>query len=364
MKKIRVDASVKYDVLIGKGLLEKSGDFISGITEPCSAVIITDDIVSPLYADKVKKSLEKSGFECDFFVIPNGESSKSLENFEKALELLAEKKLTSSDIIVALGGGVPGDLAGFAAASYLRGIRFVQIPTTFLAAVDSSVGGKTAVNLKAGKNLAGAFHQPSLVICDTDAFLSLPKDVFADGVAETVKYGVLTDSALFDKMGTDFSEDIEEIVARCVQIKAEIVEADEFDKGKRMLLNLGHTIGHAVEKCSEFKITHGHAVAIGMAAAAFAAEKEGISEKGTAEKISDTLLKCGLPIASPFKAEELAAAALSDKKRRGDTITFVMPQKIGKCLLKKVSVCDIEKIISEGIDGAGMYKAQKSFGQR
>ena len=357
MKKIRVNASVKYDVLIGNGLLEKSGDFISGIIEPCSAVIITDDIVNSLYADKVKKSLEKSGYKCYFFVIPNGEGSKSLENFEKALELLAEKKLTSSDIIVALGGGVPGDLAGFAAASYLRGIRFVQIPTTFLAAVDSSVGGKTAVNLKAGKNLAGAFHQPSLVICDTDTFLSLPKDVFADGVAETVKYGVLTDRALFDKMGTDFTDDIEKIVARCVQIKAEIVAADEFDKGTRMLLNFGHTIGHAIEKCSEFKITHGNAVAIGMAAAAFAAEKEGISEKGTAEKIADTLLKCGLPVVSPFEAGELAAAALSDKKRRGDTINFVLPEKIGKCVIKKISVCDLKRIIAEGVKVADMYKA-------
>ena len=357
MEKIKVKASTEYEVLIGSGLTDICGSLAAEVIKPCRAALITDDTVNGLYADKVIKSFEQSGYECIKFVFPHGESSKSLGNFEKILEFLAENKFTRSDIVIALGGGVTGDLAGFCAASYLRGIRFVQIPTTFLAAVDSSVGGKTAVNLNAGKNLAGAFHQPSLVVCDTDTFNTLPEEFFADGVAETVKYGVITDKILFEKMKGDFRSDIEKIVARCVEIKAQIVENDEFDTGERMLLNLGHTIGHAIEKCSGFEITHGHAVAIGMAIAAFSAEKNGIAKPGTAAEIRDTLIKCRLPVMCGFTAQELAESALSDKKRKGSEITLVLPEKIGKCCLEKVNVSSLMKFISEGIEGASMYKA-------
>ena len=357
MEKIRVKASSEYDVLVGRGLIDICGELVGKVIKPCRAALITDDTVDGLYAARVEKSFEKSGFKCIKFVFPHGESSKSFANYEKILEFLAENKFTRSDIIIALGGGVTGDLAGFCAASFLRGVRFVQIPTTFLAAVDSSVGGKTAVNLKAGKNLAGAFHQPALVICDTDTFNTLPEKVFADGVAETVKYGVITYKKLFETMQGNFKADIEKIVAACIKIKAQIVANDEFDTGERMLLNLGHTIGHAIEKCSNFKITHGHAVAIGMAVAAFAAEKEGIAENGTAAEITDTLIKCGLPVTCCYNAAELAESALSDKKRSGGEITLVLPERIGKCCLKKIKTDSLLSFVSEGIEGANKYNA-------
>jgi 3-dehydroquinate synthetase len=225
------------------------------------------------------------------------------------LEFLAENHLTRSDVIVALGGGVPGDVAGFAAACYARGIRFVQVPTTLLAAVDSSVGGKTAVDLTAGKNLAGAFHQPSLVITDTDVIAALPKNILSDGAAEVIKYGVLYDSALFDTMSRpDWAEHLDDIITACVTHKRNVVAEDEFDNGARAFLNLGHTFGHAVEKCSDFTVSHGCGVAIGMCIAAGAAQKTNVLSA-----IIRANRNCSLPILSGKTAQELAAAALNAK---------------------------------------------------
>ena len=343
MERIRVNASLEYDVIVGEGILKKSGELTAEVVAPCKACIITDDVVAPLYLEEVKRSFNDAGFEAFEYIFPNGERSKNANTLVEILEVAASNRLTRSDIIVALGGGVTGDMAGFAAATYLRGIRFVQIPTTFLADIDSSVGGKTAVNLKAGKNLWGAFHQPSLVICDTNCLKTLSREIFLDGVAEAVKYAVLEDEALIGLIETDLPTAIK----RCIEIKRDVVSGDEFETGKRKFLNLGHTLGHSIEALSGFSVTHGHAVAIGMVLASRGGERMGITEPGTTDRIVAVLESFGLPVNCEYTAAELAGYALGDKKREGDSITLVIPEKIGSCRLCKISVSEIEAFAAE-----------------
>ncbi|WP_337927678.1 3-dehydroquinate synthase [Anaerotignum lactatifermentans] len=345
MRSVTVKTSATYEVLIGSGLLQKAGEAVKKVISPCKAAIVTDSTVVHLYEETVRKSLTEAGFSVCTFVFPAGEASKNIHTLSHLLEFLAKEEMTRTDMIVALGGGVTGDLAGFGAAVYLRGIPFVQIPTTFLAAIDSSVGGKTAVDLEAGKNLAGAFYQPKLVLCDTDVLQTLPEVVFADGIAEALKYGVLGDAALFEKIaGGDFRQDLEEIIETCVSMKRDVVEEDEFDTGKRQLLNLGHTFGHAIEQKSHFQMTHGHAVAIGMHLIAKAAEAKGIAEKGTAAAIAKALEQNQLPKETTFSPAEVAEGTLRDKKRRGGTISFVFPKKIGDCEIVKIPVEEVEAL--------------------
>lgn len=345
MRSVTVKTSATYEVLIGSGLLQKAGEAVKKVISPCKAAIVTDSTVVHLYEETVRKSLTEAGFSVCTFVFPTGEASKNIHTLSHLLEFLAKEEMTRTDLIVALGGGVTGDLAGFGAAVYLRGIPFVQIPTTFLAAIDSSVGGKTAVDLEAGKNLAGAFYQPKLVLCDTDVLQTLPEVVFADGIAEALKYGVLGDAALFEKIaGGDFRQDLEEIIETCVSMKRDVVEEDEFDTGKRQLLNLGHTFGHAIEQKSHFQMTHGHAVAIGMHLIAKAAEAKGIAEKGTAAAIAKALEQNQLPKETEFSPAEVAEGTLRDKKRRGGTISFVFPKKIGACEIVKIPVKEVEAL--------------------
>lgn len=345
MRSVTVKTSETYEVLIGSGLLQKAGEKVKKVISPCKAAIVTDSTVVHLYEETVQKSLTEAGFSVCTFVFPAGEASKNIHTLSHLLEFLAKEEMTRTDLIVALGGGVTGDLAGFGAAVYLRGIPFVQIPTTFLAAIDSSVGGKTAVDLEAGKNLAGAFYQPKLVLCDTDVLQTLPEVVFADGIAEALKYGVLGDAALFEKIaGGDFRQDLEEIIETCVSMKRDVVEEDEFDTGKRQLLNLGHTFGHAIEQKSHFQMTHGHAVAIGMHLIAKAAEAKGIAEKGTAAAIAKALEQNQLPKGTTFSPAEVAEGTLRDKKRRGGTISFVFPKKIGACEIVKIPVEEVEAL--------------------
>lgn len=345
MRSVTVKTSATYEVLIGSGLLQKAGEEVKKVISPCKAAIVTDSTVVHLYEETVCKSLTEAGFSVCTFVFPAGEASKNIHTLSHLLEFLAKEEMTRTDMIVALGGGVTGDLAGFGAAVYLRGIPFVQIPTTFLAAIDSSVGGKTAVDLEAGKNLAGAFYQPKLVLCDTDVLQTLPEVVFADGIAEALKYGVLGDAALFEKIaGGDFRQDLEEIIETCVSMKRDVVEEDEFDTGKRQLLNLGHTFGHAIEQKSHFQMTHGHAVAIGMHLIAKAAEAKGIAEKGTAAAIAKALEQNQLPKETEFSPAEVAEGTLRDKKRRGGTISFVFPKKIGACEIVKIPVEEVEAL--------------------
>lgn len=349
MRTVVINTEDSYKVLIGTDLLAKTGELVSEVVKPCKAAVITDSTVDGLYSKKVIDSLSESGFDCIKYVFESGEASKNLTVYSKILEFLAENTVTRSDIIIALGGGVAGDMAGFCAASYLRGIKFIGIPTTLLAAVDSSVGGKTAVNLEAGKNLVGAFHQPSLVICDTDTLKTLPEKYMKDGISETIKYGIITDEGLFNLMETDFSSKLTDIIERCVSIKNDIVSEDVFDKGKRQLLNLGHTFGHSIERLSKFEISHGHAVSIGMVIAARAAEKIGIAEKGTADRIIKLLKKCGLPTQTDYSYKDIADISLKDKKRTGGTVTFVLPKRVGETILHKIKTEELYDFAEKGL---------------
>lgn len=331
METVTVNASRAYPVHIGGGLLEKAGELIAGVTRSRTCAVITDSTVEPLYAPRVCRSLQDAGFRVCLYAFPAGEQNKNLATYGGMLEFLAENRLTRSDFVAALGGGVVGDMAGFAAATYQRGIDFVQIPTTFLAASDSSVGGKTAIDLAAGKNLAGAFHQPAMVICDTDTFRSLPTETFADGMAETVKHGLIADRDFYRFLMTeDVHSHIDGIVRRNVEIKAAVVNADEFEHGTRKLLNFGHTLGHAIEKCSGYAVSHGYAVAAGMVLVARAGEKMGVSPAGTLDAALSACRRFGLPTECPYTAKELYAAATGDKKRDGGSIDVVVLEEIGK----------------------------------
>lgn len=346
---VKVQVGKGYDVKIGGGLLNVCGKLIADTVGNARAAVITDTNVEKLYLEKTLASLREAGVDAVSFVFPAGEENKNINTLANILEFLAENKFTRGDIVVALGGGVVGDISGFAAAVYLRGIRYIQLPTTLLAAVDSSVGGKTAIDLNVGKNLAGAFKQPELVVCDTDTFDTLPAREFSNGMAESIKYGVLFDSELFDLFSEDMSKTlIDDIVERCVRHKGYIVEIDELEKNERRLLNLGHTIGHAIEKCSHYGITHGHGVAAGMAMIARAGEAMGMTESGTASKIEAVLAKYDLPIDTEYDNESLTEAALSDKKRRGGSITLVIPKEIGECVLHTEPVEKLSSYIELG----------------
>ena len=350
MKTIKVQASTTYDIVIGEGLLAKTGDYCrKALGKPCRLCLVTDDKVAPLYLESVRESLEQAGFDVFYYVFPNGEGSKNTETLVELLEILAENRLTRSDALVALGGGVVGDLTGFAAAVYLRGIRFIQIPTTLLAAVDSSVGGKTGVDLQAGKNLMGAFHQPSLVLCDYTTLNTLEPSVFSDGCAEVIKYGVINDRPFFDLLKNGIRSQIEEIIAACVINKRNIVESDEFDKGTRQLLNLGHTVGHAIEICSDLAISHGSAVSMGMVIVTRAAVTMGLCPQTDLEELIDVLKAADLPTECGFSAEELTNVALADKKRAGGTITLVIPYGIGDRRLVATPVEELCDFIAKGL---------------
>ena len=295
---------------IERGLLKRTGDILyQTLGRICKVAVLTDDVVDPLYGCDVQTSLEKSGFEVCRYAVEHGEEHKNLTVWAQMLDFLAVNQLTRTDVIVALGGGVVGDMAGFAAAAYLRGIPFMQIPTTLLAMVDSSVGGKTAVNLPSGKNLAGAFNQPIAVLCDPDTLHTLAPEFFADGAAEIIKYGVLNDKTLFDLLKDGcWHDQIVPVIETCVRSKAKLVEEDERDTGSRQLLNLGHTIGHAIEKCSHFAVSHGHAVAVGMVYAARIAVSLGVCPEESAAAHRRLVLSARADIYEAFGETQLAAA--------------------------------------------------------
>ncbi len=337
MNTVHVTASREYDVCIGSGLLRECGERIREVTGACAAAIVADSHVAPLYGDAVRRSLEAAGFRVVSYVFPAGEGSKTLAVYGDLLRFLARERFSRSDIVAALGGGVTGDLAGFAAATYQRGVRFVQLPTTVLAAVDSSVGGKTAVDLPEGKNLAGAFAQPSLVLCDTDALSTLPPAVRRDGCAEIIKYGVLAGEDLFSDLERADPERLtEDIMTRCVSIKRDVVTNDEFDTGARRLLNLGHTAGHAIELCADYGLSHGAAVSMGLALIVRAAAAMGLCPGPDSRRVCALLERYGLPTETPFRAEALAEAAMADKKRQGGTLPLVVPYGIGDCRIHPI----------------------------
>lgn len=349
MTTVKVNASVAYNVLIGKGLLDRCGELCANVLSPCKVCIVSDDTVAALYLERAEMSLKRAGFETVSFVFSHGETSKNIVTLSDILEFAAENRLSRTDCFIALGGGVVGDMCGFAAAVYLRGVRFIQIPTTLLSAVDSSVGGKTGIDLKAGKNLAGAFHQPSLVICDYSTLDTLPPEIFADGCAEVIKYGVINNRAFFDRLKDGIRSQIEDVIAECVRAKRDIVEEDERESGKRQLLNLGHTVGHAIELCSSLKITHGSAVAIGTVTVMRAAVNEGLCPPDELTELISLLRAEGLPVECDFTAQQLAAVAEADKKRSGDSISLVIPYSIGDTRIQKIPICELCGFIEKGL---------------
>ena len=346
MRTIHITASTEYDVLIGEGLLDKSGELTRRVVKPCRCMLVSDDTVDELYGDRAQISFSYSGFDVVRFAFPAGEASKNLDTLRELLCAMGEARLSRSDLVVALGGGVTGDMAGFAAAIYARGVRFVQIPTTLLAAVDSSVGGKTAVDMPFGKNMVGAFHQPSLVLTDTDVLRELPQEQLSNGAAEAIKCGVLNDPELFALLETgDWRDRIDEVAARCVAYKRDVVAGDEFDTGNRAFLNLGHTFGHAIEVCSKLEILHGQAVGVGTLMAAAVAD----CPEAMLRRIAGCLRANGLPTRCEFDARALADAALNDKKRAGDAITLVLPEAVGRCRLEKIPVGELPRCFEKAL---------------
>lgn len=344
MKKISVKTSHPYEVLIERGALAKSGEYIAKVTSSRKAAVITDDIVEKLHLSTVLESMRAAGFECTVYAFPNGEQSKCLENLGKIFDFLCDSGITRSDIIVALGGGVVGDITGFAAASYLRGVDFVQIPTTLLAQVDSSVGGKTAIDIPGGKNLVGAFKQPSLVICDSDALKTLPEEVLSEGMGECIKYGMIRDEKLFELMEShDISnvDDImDEMVYKCIDIKRQVVENDEFDRGERMVLNFGHTLGHALEGWHNYTdYAHGAGVAAGMCM---------ITDR-LAPQLSERLKKCcaayKLPTGSDIPMGELLPFCSKDKKNEAKNINYIICNEIGKGEIVRVPFAEFCRLM-------------------
>ena len=340
---IPISASTPYAVHLGSGLLDSIGTWIPG--EPCRAMIISDDTVFGLYGAKLRASLERDGYSTDTFVFPAGEASKRMDTLCNTLEALAAGRFSRKDLVVALGGGVTGDMAGFAAATFLRGIDFIQIPTTLLAQVDSSVGGKTGVDTSFGKNLVGAFHQPRLVLIDPDTLSTLPDHFFRDGMGEVIKYGCIRDPELFELISDGSArEHLEEVLYRCVDCKRQVVEHDALDKGERMILNFGHTLGHALEKLHGFEagaLSHGMGVGIGMVWITRASEANGLTQPGTARRIADVLAAYQMPVDDSMPLDRVIGATAMDKKGTGDSLRLIVLDKIGSCRIYPVKKSEL-----------------------
>ncbi len=337
MKTVSIHASRQYEVRIEAGLLDRAGALLRSLSRAETACVVSGEHVNALYGDRLQRALCEAGFRVLRFAHPSGEQYKNLETYGKLLDFLARNGLGRSDLLISLGGGVTGDLTGFAAATYQRGMDYVQIPTSLLAMVDSSVGGKTAVDLPAGKNLAGCFWQPLAVLCDPALLQSLPEEELRCGAAEVVKYAILRDVALFETLereGLAAAGD-ESTIFRCVSIKRDLVEEDEFDRGSRRLLNLGHSFGHAAELCSAYALRHGQAVSVGMVMAARAAAQKGICQPETAERICALLCALGLPTECAWPADALLQAMLRDKKRRGGSLPLILPEALGRCRVEE-----------------------------
>jgi len=348
MKKFLLTTENPYEVLIGKEILDDAGAYIKEVLPaPRKLCVITDSNVNTFYAQRLLESLKEQGFHTSKIVFPAGERAKNLTTYLNIMEALAGEGFTRSDALVALGGGVAGDLVGFAAATYLRGISYVQIPTTYMAAVDAAVGGKTSINLQNGKNLAGAIWQPALVLCDCSTFDTLPDKNRLDGLAEAVKSAVVSDASLLTQIE---AANYEYVIERCISIKKSFVEVDERDYGLRQILGFGHTVGHGLEKLSSYSISHGQAVAAGMVVEARAAYKMGLTPTDVSGELSHILSRLGFDLHIRYSAEEIYHHALMDKKINGDHITLVIPDTIGKCRLQKISLSDLLRFLQLGLE--------------
>lgn len=334
--RLEVKTAKPYTVTIESGTLAGVGEIAAGLRKKgAKAMLISETNVFPLYGEAVKRSLSEAGFAACEYVFEAGEESKQISTVCDMYRALAEQGFTRSDFIVTLGGGVAGDMGGFAAATYLRGISFLQVPTSLLAQVDASVGGKTGVDLPFGKNLVGAFHQPMAVVSDPDVLKTLSPHFFNDGMGEVIKYGCIADESLFALLErSEAQARLEEIITRCIACKIELVEQDAGDTGRRMILNFGHTFGHALEKLHGFRdLAHGEAVGIGMGIAARIGEKMGVTPSGTAERIEKLLRQYGLPTEHGFSKEELLNATALDKKSDGELLNLILLPKLGDSMV-------------------------------
>jgi len=345
---MKIDAG-KYNIIIERGALSKVGVYAAEAVKPSKAVIVSDDNVYPIYGERVSRSLTEAGFTLgDSFIFHHGEESKNWQTLGSLIEHLSSQHLTRTDVVIALGGGVTGDMAGFASAVYLRGIKYIGLPTSLLASVDSSVGGKTAVDLTSGKNLVGAFHEPSLVVCDPDALSTLSDEFYADGMAEVIKTGLLGNRELWDKLIS--GAPVDDLISLCVRDKRDICARDLYDHGERQKLNLGHTIGHAIEAKSDFRIHHGHAVGSGLHAITKAAAVRKLCSAELLSELDSVLEKYGLDpyLFESFTPEELYESATHDKKTRGTEITLIVPREIGLSELHKIPLTELYDWMKDG----------------
>ncbi len=343
----KIDLSDGNEILIGRGLLKGCGEIISQVEKGTRCCVVSDDNVAPIYSEAVLDSLNSAGFQASLFVFPHGEKNKHIGTVTQMVSFFAERRLTRHDFVVALGGGVVGDLAGFAASIYLRGVDVIQLPTSLLAQIDSSVGGKTGCDLPAGKNLVGAFHQPRVVIIDPDVLQTLPDEFMRDGMGEMIKYGAIRSEKLFERLeSAEPFEGLDDNICECVQIKADIVEKDFKEANLRTLLNFGHTVGHAIEKIEHFEgLSHGAAVAIGMCAITRAAEKVELCHVGNAERIEALCRKYGLPTVHSATPLEIEEGALYDKKRLGNRVVLALIRKIGDSFICPIASDDLHQLL-------------------
>ncbi len=367
MTRVRVELGERsYDIEIGEGLLASAGATLKALGAGARAAVVTDTNVGPLYADGVAQSLESAGFAVTVIIIPAGEKSKSVRMLERVWNELVAAELDRNSTVVALGGGVVGDLAGFAAATYMRGVRCVQVPTTLLACVDSSVGGKTGIDLGAGKNLVGAFHQPAAVIVDTATLKTLPERELRSGLAEVIKYGIVLDATFFGWLDNSMDElmaldmgRMAEAIRRSCELKARVTSADERESGLRAILNFGHTVGHALEAAAGYEeLLHGEAVSLGMLAACRVGELMGkhspdpaCSRRARTRMVYvwDLLARAGLPVKlGKIDVARVMEIMRRDKKARDGRITMVLPKHIGEVeIVKDVPTDVIEKALED-----------------
>ena len=350
MKKVQVVLpGVSYDILIGPGLLAHAGSHIVALSGKEKAVVISDENVWRLYGTLLSSALLNAAITFETVVLPAGEHSKSLAGLEQVYQGFADAQLQRGGLVVAFGGGVVGDLAGFAAATWMRGVRCAQIPTSLLAQVDSSVGGKTAIDLPYGKNLVGAFHQPRLVLADTDVLSTLPPVEFACGMAEIIKYGAIRSRTFFEQLATPAAApSMEDIIKTCCAIKRDIVQRDELDHGERMLLNFGHTLGHAVEALGGYtRYNHGQAVAVGMVLAARLGEALGVTAPGCADALRETLARWKLPTNCPYSLSQMMPHVALDKKRRAGGVDMVLLKNLGEATTMSLPLDNIKNLLEE-----------------
>ena len=354
-KTVHVDcASRAYDVVVGNGILDEVGTLLREIKPSGEAFVVSDTNVAAHYLARTTAALEDAGFSVSSHVVAAGEEHTTLATFGSILETMARAGLTRDSVVVALGGGVVGDMAGFAAACYMRGINVVQVPTTLLAMVDSSVGGKTAVDLPEGKNLVGAFLQPLLVVADVACLRTLEPEVFSDGMGEVAKHGVLADPELFSLLIdrpvslASSAEHLVDVVARNVAIKRDVVNGDERERGIRQTLNLGHTLGHAIEAASDYQVGHGHCVAAGLCCVTRAAERLGWAEAGLAARVEGCVRAQGLPTDTSLGHKTILEFATHDKKRHGNTVNLVVPKALGSVEIRTVTFDELSEVIRLG----------------